>query len=105
MVVFLILPVVYRYLCYRLLFQVVDMNEYQKERFTKKIIETMFHSVSDKSLAIYGFSFKKNTGDTRESPSICVCKRLLDEGANLNIYDPKVLLETKGIKHSGVEVF
>lgn len=81
------------------------MNEYQKERFTKKIIETMFHSVSDKSLAIYGFSFKKNTGDTRESPSICVCKRLLDEGANLNIYDPKVLLETKGIKHSGVEVF
>jgi UDPglucose 6-dehydrogenase len=72
------------------------MNEYQKERFTKKIIETMFHSVSEKSLSIFGFSFKKDTGDTRESPAIDVCKRLLDEGAHLKIYDPKVgLAESK----------
>ncbi|XKL61529.1 hypothetical protein PGB90_008586 [Kerria lacca] len=73
--------------------QVIDMNEYQKERFTKKIIETMFHSVSEKTLTIFGFSFKKDTGDTRESPSITVCKRLLDEGARLHIYDPKVFHE------------
>lgn len=66
------------------------MNEYQKRRFTNKIIETMFNSVSEKKLTIFGFSFKKNTGDTRESPSIYVCKYLLDEGAHLNIYDPKV---------------
>ena len=66
------------------------MNEYQKERFTKKIIEAMFHSVSEKCLTIFGFSFKKDTGDTRESPAIDVCKRLLDEGARLKIYDPKV---------------
>ncbi|XP_065213418.1 UDP-glucose 6-dehydrogenase [Planococcus citri] len=70
--------------------QVIDMNEYQKKRFTNKIVETMFNSVSEKKLTIFGFSFKKNTGDTRESPSIYVCKYLLDEGARLNIYDPKV---------------
>lgn len=39
---------------------------------------------------MFGFAFKKNTGDTRESPAIHVAKTLLDEGAKLNIYDPKV---------------
>ena len=39
-----------------------------------------------------GFAFKKNTGDTRESPAIHVAKTLLDEGAVLHIYDPKVIL-------------
>lgn len=39
-----------------------------------------------------GFAFKKNTGDTRESPAIHVAKTLLDEGAMLHIYDPKVIL-------------
>lgn len=66
------------------------MNQHQKERFTRKIIETMFHSISEKSITVFGFSFKKNTGDTRESPAIDVCKRLLDEGAHVKIYDPKV---------------
>lgn len=69
------------------------MNEYQKRRFTNKIIEKMFNSVSEKKLTIFGFSFKKNTGDTRESPAIYVCKYLLDEGAHLNIYDPKVTIK------------
>lgn len=70
--------------------QVIDMNEYQKHRFSQKIIECLFNTVSDKTIALLGFAFKKNTGDTRESPAISVCKTLLDEGAKLNIYDPKV---------------
>ncbi|XP_077302546.1 UDP-glucose 6-dehydrogenase sgl [Arctopsyche grandis] len=70
--------------------QVIDINEYQKSRFTKGIIESLFNTVSDKRIAIFGFAFKKNTGDTRESPAICVSKRLLEEGAYLQIYDPKV---------------
>lgn len=70
--------------------QVIDMNEYQKSRFTSKVIQSLFNTVSGKHIALLGFAFKKNTGDTRESPAIHVAKTLLDEGATLNIYDPKV---------------
>uniref|UniRef100_T1IY28 UDP-glucose 6-dehydrogenase n=1 Tax=Strigamia maritima TaxID=126957 RepID=T1IY28_STRMM len=70
--------------------QVIDMNEYQKSRFTNNIIESLFNTVTDKHIAILGFAFKKNTGDTRESPAIYICRYLLDEGARLNIYDPQV---------------
>ncbi|KAG8230810.1 hypothetical protein J437_LFUL010590 [Ladona fulva] len=70
--------------------QVIDMNEYQKSRFSGKVIEALFNTVTDKRIALLGFAFKKNTGDTRESPAIHVSKTLLDEGAKLHIYDPKV---------------
>ena len=46
--------------------------------------------MSGKKISILGFSFKANTNDTRESPSIKICKELLEEGANLAIYDPRV---------------
>merc|ERR1719217_1607656 len=53
----------------------------------------MFNTVSGKKIAILGFAFKKDTGDTRETPAIDVCKLLLAEKANLAIYDPKVTRE------------
>lgn len=70
--------------------QVVEMNEYQKRRFSNRIIESLFNTVTNKKITILGFAFKKNTGDTRESPSIYICQHLLEEGARLSIYDPKV---------------
>ncbi|BET00480.1 UDP-glucose 6-dehydrogenase [Nesidiocoris tenuis] len=70
--------------------QVININEYQKSRFSAKIIESLFNTVTDKRICILGFSFKKDTGDTRESPAIHVAKTLLDEGAYVHIYDPKV---------------
>jgi UDPglucose 6-dehydrogenase len=70
--------------------QVIDMNEYQKSRFSTKVVESLFNTVSDKQITLLGFAFKKDTGDTRESPAIHVAKTLLDEGAKLHIYDPKV---------------
>ncbi|XP_050522208.1 UDP-glucose 6-dehydrogenase isoform X2 [Daktulosphaira vitifoliae] len=70
--------------------QVLLMNDYQKSRFANKIVESLFNTVTDKRITLFGFAFKKNTGDTRESPSIYVARILLDEGAKLNIYDPKV---------------
>lgn len=66
------------------------MNEYQKRRFAHRIIDCLFSTVNGKRLAIFGFAFKENTGDTRQSPAITVCKSLLEEGAHLSIYDPKV---------------
>ena len=55
----------------------------------------MFNTVTDKSIAILGFAFKQNTGDTRESSAIYICKRLLEEGSKLRIYDPQVGLPNK----------
>jgi len=70
--------------------QVIDMNEYQKSRFGQRIVQIMFNTITDKHIAMLGFAFKKNTGDTRESPAIYVARHLLEEGAHLHIYDPKV---------------
>lgn len=70
--------------------QVVDINEYQKKRFSLQIVRSLFNTVTNKKIAVMGFAFKKDTGDTRESASIDVIKYLMDEGANIAIYDPKV---------------
>jgi UDPglucose 6-dehydrogenase len=70
--------------------QVIKMNDYQRTRFTKRILATLFNTVSDKRIAVLGFAFKKDTDDTRESPAIYICRELLDEQANLAIHDPRV---------------
>lgn len=70
--------------------QVIIMNDYQKRRFAKKIVETLFNTVSGKRIAILGWAFKKDTNDTRESAAIYVADYLLSEQAELVIYDPKV---------------
>jgi UDPglucose 6-dehydrogenase len=70
--------------------QVINMNDWQRKRFADKIVKSMFDTVSGKNFAILGFAFKKDTGDTRETSAIDVCARLLEEGAFVTIYDPKV---------------
>jgi UDPglucose 6-dehydrogenase len=70
--------------------QVVKINNYQKHRFAKQIIETLFNTVSGKKIAFLGWAFKKNTNDTRESAAIFVAKELLNDKAEIHIYDPKV---------------
>jgi UDPglucose 6-dehydrogenase len=74
--------------------QVIKMNEYQKERFVTRLLDSMFNTVSGKRLAILGYAFKKDTNDARESPAIGICRRLLEEKANLAIYDPRVSQES-----------
>jgi len=73
--------------------QVVVMNDYQKRRFSTRIVHTMFNTVSDKRIAVWGFAFKKDTNDTRESAAIYICRDLLEERARLTIYDPQVKLD------------
>ncbi len=70
--------------------QVVRMNDHQKKRFAEKVVKTLFNTVSGKKIAVFGFAFKKDTNDTRESAAIYVCRDLLQERAVLSIYDPKV---------------
>ena len=70
--------------------QVVSMNDFQKRRFSERIVKTLFNTVSDKHIAIWGWAFKKDTNDSRESAAIRVCRDLLREHARLFIYDPRV---------------
>lgn len=70
--------------------QVIQMNDWQKHRFSERVVRTLFNTVSGKRIAVLGFAFKKDTNDTRESAAIQVCRELLEERASLAIYDPKV---------------
>lgn len=73
--------------------QVVLMNDYQKQRFSDRIVTTLFNTVSGKKIAFLGWAFKKDTNDTRESAAIKVADNLLSEQANISVYDPKVVEE------------
>jgi len=89
--------------------EVLNLNNWQKERISKLIVQNLFGTVTGKRIAILGFAFKANTNDTRESPAIQVCENLLEEGANLAIYDPKVSQESielaLGVKETSVDEF
>lgn len=63
--------------------QVILMNDFQKQRFVERVISAMFNTISQKKIAIYGFAFKKDTGDTRETPAIDVCRGLMADGAKV----------------------
>jgi UDPglucose 6-dehydrogenase len=73
--------------------QVIVMNDHQKERFADKIIRTLYNTVNGKNIAFLGWAFKKDTNDTRESAAIYVADHLLEEEANITVYDPKVSAE------------
>ena len=58
--------------------QVVDMNEHQKHRFVTNMIKSMFNTVADKRIAVFGFAFKAETSDVRETPALTVCNMLAE---------------------------
>lgn len=73
--------------------QVIIMNDHQKRRFAHKIVSTLYNTVSGKKIAFLGWAFKKDTNDTRESAAIYVADELLNEQADIVVYDPKVKAE------------
>lgn len=70
---------------------VVKINEYQMGRFVLNMLTSMFNTLTGKKISLFGFAFKANTGDTRESPAIFIAKRLVEEKAELVITDPEAL--------------
>ena len=70
--------------------QVVKINDYQKERFAKKIIDYFGGNLKGKTIGILGWAFKANTNDSRESAAIYVTKKLIEKGGKITIYDPLV---------------
>ncbi|WP_417885249.1 nucleotide sugar dehydrogenase [Zunongwangia sp.] len=73
--------------------QVILLNDHQKRRFAANIVKTLFNTVSGKKIAMLGWAFKKDTNDTREAASIYVADYLLNEQAEIVVYDPKVTEE------------
>jgi UDPglucose 6-dehydrogenase len=70
--------------------QVVDLNEYQKRRFSKRVVDTLFNTITGKRIAVLGFAFKADTGDTRESAAITLIRDFYSERAAISVYDPQV---------------
>jgi len=70
--------------------QVIIMNDFQKRRFATNIINTLFNTVSGKKITLLGWAFKKDTDDTRESAAIHVADLLLNDQAQISVYDPRV---------------
>ncbi|MDP1990941.1 MAG: nucleotide sugar dehydrogenase [Syntrophales bacterium] len=71
--------------------RVVKINRYQQERFIRNMLGAMFNTLAGKKICLWGFAFKANTGDTRESPAIFIARRLLEERAEIVISDPQAL--------------
>ncbi|MED5470042.1 MAG: nucleotide sugar dehydrogenase, partial [Cyanobacteriota bacterium] len=69
---------------------VVALNTWQQHRISRLVVQKLFGTVTGKRLALLGFAFKADTNDTREAPAIRIAHDLLEEGAQLAIYDPKV---------------
>eukprot|EP00574_Skeletonema_japonicum_P003311 CAMPEP_0201726866 /NCGR_PEP_ID=MMETSP0593-20130828/10492_1 /ASSEMBLY_ACC=CAM_ASM_000672 /TAXON_ID=267983 /ORGANISM="Skeletonema japonicum, Strain CCMP2506" /LENGTH=454 /DNA_ID=CAMNT_0048218447 /DNA_START=117 /DNA_END=1481 /DNA_ORIENTATION=+ len=78
--------------------QVIVMNDYQKKRFTEKMVSSMFNTVTGKKIAILGYAFKKDTGDVRETPSMFVVRDLVLEQAKIHVFDPQVKREDMWIE-------
>ena len=81
---------------------VVKINDYQQERFIRNMLGAMFNTLAGKRICLWGFAFKANTGDTRESPAIFIARRLLEEQAEIVVSDPKAL-ENARTDLTGVE--
>ncbi len=69
---------------------VVNLNAWQQHRISALVVRQLFGTVTGKRIAVLGFAFKADTNDTRETPAIRICGDLLEEGAQLAIFDPKV---------------
>ena len=74
-------------------YQIVKINDFQKKRFTKRVLDAFDNKISGISVSVLGWAYKKNTNDSRESASIYISSDLLEKGAVLNIYDPMVKKE------------
>ena len=74
---------------------VVKINEWQEKRFIQNMLTNMFNTVAGKRIALFGFAFKADTGDTRESPALYITRGLLEERAFVVITDPEALENAK----------
>ena len=74
---------------------VIKMNDHQQERIVSRLFKAMFNTLANKKIALFGFAFKADTGDTRETPAGYVARLLHEEHVRLAITDPKAIPNAK----------
>lgn len=82
--------------CFNLLKSVKEVNEQQKLFFVEKIKSKLW-IIKDKTIGVLGLSFKPDTDDIRNAPSIDIIKMLLEEGAKVKAYDPSSMPKAKEV--------
>jgi UDPglucose 6-dehydrogenase len=87
---------------FQLLSAVIEVNELQKRRVVAKLVKHL-GPLQGKTVALLGLSFKPNTDDLREAPSLVLASRLLAEGATVRAWDPVAMPEAAKLL-SGVEL-
>jgi UDPglucose 6-dehydrogenase len=84
---------------------IVKINEYQNSRFVQTMNKAMFNTMAKKRIALFGFAFKANTSDTRETAALYVTQKLMKEKANVVISDPKAIKNAmKDLKNYGSDI-
>lgn len=81
----------------RILQSVEDVNEDQKYLLFNKVMKRFDGQLAGKKFALWGLSFKPNTDDMREAPSLVIIENLLKEGASVSAYDPVAMEEAQHI--------
>lgn len=81
----------------RMLRAVDDINEAQKEVLFAKIVELLGKDLRDRTIALWGLSFKPRTDDIREAPALVLIRRLIDAGADIRVHDPKATANARAI--------
>lgn len=79
----------------RVLKSVEEVNEDQKSVLFNKVMKYFRNNIKGKQVALWGLSFKPQTDDMREAPSLVIIKKLLDAGADVKAYDPVAMHECK----------
>ena len=87
----------------RIVESVVEVNAAQKAKMVSKVRDALGGSESDKHIAVLGLTFKPETDDMRDSPSLAILPALLDKGAIIKAHDPQGVDEAKGLLPEGIQ--
>ena len=89
----------------RIVETVIEVNEAQKARMIKKIREALGGKESGKTLAVLGLTYKPETDDMREAPSLAILPKLIENGCHINAHDPKGVNEAKALLPNSIKYF
>ena len=81
----------------RIVQAVVDVNDQRKKHMADKVIDACGNNLSGKTIAILGLTFKPNTDDMRDSPSLDIIPLLQEKGATIRAFDPEGMDEARGL--------
>ncbi len=88
-----------------LISSVNEVNKNQKKYFLDKIINKLGEDLKGIIFGIWGLSFKPETNDMREAPSIYIVTELIKRGARVKVYDPKAMTEAKEVYFKDLNIF